>query len=274
MARYATKAALRELEAQLTEHDEAVLRRVSDLRFVTGDQLRRLHFADIDVRASARAARRALLRLTRLDCLQRLPRQIGGARRGSAGFVYHLGLAGQRLAIERSWLPKHRTRGPQIPGTLFLAHSLQIAELHTLLVEADRARRIELLQLEAEPASQRWYGGAVGPQRTLKPDSYARLGVGEFEDSYFVEVDMATEGSSALERKLRQYVEYEATGLEQAEHGVFPKALWLTPDGKRATAIAACIERLPHSAQELFVVTPFDEWDVTHGRKIVHTASH
>ena len=258
-ARYATKAAVRGLERKLTDRDKAIIRRVSGLRFVTGDQLRRLHFADADELASARAARRALLRLTRLGCLDRLPRQVGGVRRGSAGFVYHLDLAGQRLAMERDWLTKRRRRPSHLPGTLFMAHGLKVAELHTLLVEADRSRRIELLELNAEPACWRRYGGAGSLRATLKPDSFVRLGAGDFEDSYFIEVDQGTEGSGALEAQLYRYVDYEASGIEQAERGVFPKILWLVPTAKREAAIERCIERLRSEKRELFAVAQFSE---------------
>jgi len=257
-ARYATAAVVQALEARLSERDNAVLRSVSDLRFVSGAQLARMHFAGGDDSAlSARNARRALLRLVRLDVLARLPRAVGGVRSGSAGFVYHLGLAGQRLAAERGWQTKHRGRRPHVPGRLFLAHSLQVAELHTLLIEADRSGRLELLELAAEPACWRSCGGAGGQQRILKPDSYVRLGAGEYEDSWFIEVDMGSEGSQALERKLGDYLAYEASGTEQAERGVFPKALWLAPDAERAAVIGECIERLPRSAGRLFAVAPF-----------------
>ncbi|MGB7588303.1 MAG: replication-relaxation family protein, partial [Solirubrobacterales bacterium] len=172
----------------------------------------------------------------------------------SKSFVYLLAPAGQRLAMERGWLPRLRTRRPLVPGTLFVAHALQVAELHNLLIEADRSGRIELLELVSEPACWRSWGNS-----TLKPDSYVRLGIGEFEDSYFIEVDMGTEGSWALERKLRQYVEYQATGQEQAERGVFPKVLWTAPDGQRVAAIEDCVQRLPCSAWELFMVACFRE---------------
>jgi hypothetical protein len=257
--RYLTAAGLRDLAAQMSERDITILRRVSDLRFVSGGQLARLHFAgDSDPAANARAARRALLRLTRLDCLERLPRRVGGVRAGSAGFVYRLGLAGQRLAEDRGWQPKRRGRRSQIPGTLFLSHALQVAELHTLLTESDRSGRLELLELSAEPACWRSYGGAHTQRaETLKPDSYVRLGAGEYEDSYFIEVDRGTEGSRALEGQLKRYLAYQASGIEQAERGVFPRTLWLAPDAGRADAIRGCIARLPSPAQELFAVTPF-----------------
>ncbi len=249
---YMTAARLKELDARLSGRDHAILRRVSELRFVSGAQLVRLHFADVP----ARTARAALLRLKQLDVLERLPRTVGGVRAGSAGYVYRLGAAGQRLAAMHGWQPSQRKRRMHVPGTMFVAHTLQVAELHTLLVEADRQARIELIELVGETASRRSYGGPLGP-RVLKPDSYARLGAGEYECVYFIEVDMGTEGSRALSAKLRQYVEYEASGREQAERGVFPLTVWLTPDVKRAEVIEDCIERLPRPSRELFAVAPF-----------------
>jgi hypothetical protein len=237
---YWTARRLGELDAQLSERDRAVLDRVAELRFVSGAQLIRLHFAG----TSERTARQALLRLVRLEVLERLPRAIGGMRAGSGAFVYRLGPAGQRLVGE--------TWRPHVPGTLFVAHSLRVAELHTLLAEADRAGQVELLQASAEPACWRRY-----PSGRLKPDSYVRLGAGEYEDSYFVEIDMGTEGSRALLTKLRQYAEYQRNGIEQAEHGVFPKVLWTTLNETRADVIRGCVERLPSEARELFVAVPF-----------------
>ena len=270
-ARYLTAAAVKELRGQLTEQDYDVIKRVSDLRYVSGSQLTRLHFADgSDAVASARASRRALLRLVRLNVLQRLARQVGGARAGSAGFIYRLAPAGQRLCVERGWQPEGRRRRSHVPGTLFIDHALKVAELHTLLTEADRSRTVELLGLDGEPACWRNYAGTHGQQRTLKPDSYVRLGAGDYEDSYFIEVDMRTEGSRALERQLKLYLDYEASGAEQAARGVFPKTLWLVPDAERAQAITACIERLPRSTHALFAVAPFaDLLDVVTGTPLL-----
>ncbi|HEY2053774.1 MAG TPA: replication-relaxation family protein, partial [Solirubrobacterales bacterium] len=113
----------------------------------------------------------------------------------------------------------------------------------------------DLLELSAEPACWRSYGGigAQGPA-TVKPDSYVRLGVGDYEDSFFVEVDQGTEGSQTLDRKLKEYVAYEASGTEQDRHGVFPRVLWLAPDADRAEVIERCIGQLPAASRELFAV--------------------
>jgi hypothetical protein len=250
-----TMARLRELGEQLNERDRAVLQTVSGLRFVSGAQLVRLSFPAEGT--SARTARAALSRLTRLGVLARLPRPVGGVRAGSSGYVYRLGPAGQRLSVEAGWQPAGRPQS-YVPGTLFVAHALAVAELHARLVETDRAGRIELIELAGEAASRRRYNGPLGP-RVLKPDSFVRLGQGKYEDSYFIEVDMGTEGSRALLAKLNQYAEYEATGHEQAEHGVFPLTLWLVPDAERAAVIADCVGRLPRPARSLFRVAEFTE---------------
>ncbi|HEY5051935.1 MAG TPA: replication-relaxation family protein [Solirubrobacterales bacterium] len=254
-ARYVTAATVQALEARLSGRDKAVLKSLSDLRFMSGSQLTRMHFDGTD----QRTARRALLRLVRLDVLARLPRVVGGVRAGSGGFVYHLGLAGYRLAMERGWQPLRRRRRSLAPGTLFLAHSLQVAELHTVLTEAERSGRLELLELAAEPACWQGYTGNRGQAATLKPDSFGRFGIGDFEDSYWLEVDMGTEGSGAIDRQLRRYLDFQASGRIQAERGVFPRTLWLVPGAARAWVIEGCIERLPRPSRELFAAAAFPE---------------
>jgi hypothetical protein len=255
-----TATAYRELAAQLTSRDLDVIKYIADLRFVTGSQLARLCFnLGDDPTVSARAARRALLRLVRLGALDRLPRQVGGVRAGSAGYVYALGLGGQRLAVEHGWQPERRTRRSLIPGTLFVRHALQVAELHTRLVEADRSGSFELLELTGEPACWRSFGGIAGQRQRLKPDSYLRLGLGKFEDSYFIEVDRGTEGSRALDRQLRLYVAYHGSGAEQAKRGVFPRVLWLAPDKRRVSVIEDGVWRLGTEAQALFRAASFGD---------------
>lgn len=258
--RYLTTQRYAELLGMLSERDYAVLQQVAALRFVSGSQLTRLCFTDgTDAASNARAARRSLLRLVKLGALDRPERPVGGIRAGSAGFVYHLGLAGQRLAVARGWQPERRARRSLIPGSLFVAHSLAVAELHTQLLEGDRAGRLELLELAAEPSCWRNFDGRGGQRSTLKPDSYVRLGIGPYEDSYFIEVDRGTEGSRALMRQLQLYVAYHASGKEQAEREVFPRVLWLTLSDRRTAAIVDSMVRLPAEAWELFQVARFDQ---------------
>jgi hypothetical protein len=259
-ARYLTTAALRALEAKLTERDLTALKYVSSLRFVTGFQLTRLCFADTgDLAIDGRAARRALLRLTRLRVLERLPRSVGGVRSGSSGFVYRLGLGGQRLAANRGWQPEWRRRRSLTPGSLFLLHTLQVAELHTRLIESERSRRFELLELSAEPSCWRTYDGLGTQREVLKPDSFVRLGLGPYEDSYFIEVDRGTEGSQTIARQLEVYVGYHLSEQEQRRYGVSPRVLWLSETDERASVIAECVQRLPSDERELFQVARFED---------------
>jgi hypothetical protein len=260
MSGYVTARSADTLAERLSKQDWFVLKQVSSLRFVTGSQLTRLCFSGSDdPKANARAARRALLCLVRLGVLERLPRAIGGVRAGSAGFVYRLGLGGHRLAASRGWQPKRQRRRSQVPGLLFLNHTLQISELHTRLIECERSGRIELLALDAEPLCHRIYDGLGGQRIVLKPDTYTRLGLGPYEDSYFIEVDRGTEGSRALHGQLERYVAYYQSGQEQRGRGVFPKVLWTTNTPERERVIAACVARLQAEARSLFVVARFDD---------------
>jgi hypothetical protein len=259
-ARYLTTAALRALEVKLTERDLTVLKDVSSLRFMSGAQLTRLCFADTgDLASDGRAARRALLRLTRLGVLERLPRSIGGVRSGSSGFVYRLGQGGQRLAASRGWQPEWRRRRSHVPGSLFLLHTLQVAELHTRLIESERSRRFELLELSAEPSCWRIYDGLGTQREVLKPDSFVRLGIGPYEDSYFIEVDRGTEGGQTIVRQLSIYVAYHLSGIEQQARGVFPRVLWLCETDERTGVLAECVQRLPSDERELFQTAQFED---------------
>ena len=102
-------------------------------------------------------------------------------------------------------------------------------------------------------------GGLAGQRQRLKPDSYVRLGVGDFEHSYFIEVDRGTEGSRALERQLQLYVAYYRSGAEQAKRSVFPRVVWLAPDERRVDVIAASVAGLAEAERELFRVAVLDQ---------------
>lgn len=258
---YVSASALRDLLTQLTPRSLAVIRCVAELRFVSGSQLSRM-FGDEQLSGAsrARASRRALNRLAALDCLVALPRRIGGGRSGSSDSVYRLGLAGQRIAIHYGWLSARRTRRSAVPGSLFIDHAVAVAEVHTQLVEADRGERLELLERIAEPACWRSYAGIGNfASSQLKPDSFVRFAAQDYEYSVFIEVDMGTEGSRTIQRKLGSYVGYHRLGIEQERYGVFPKVQWLTTTASRVDFLEAEIEQLPGSGRELFGVGLVDE---------------
>jgi len=136
-----------------------------------------------------------------------------------------------------------------------VAHAVAVAEVHVLLVEADRGGRLELVERIAEPGCWRSYAGIGNfASSQLKPDSFVRFAIEDYEYSVFIEVDMGTEGSRTIGRKLGSYLSYHRLGIEQERFGVFPKVQWLTTTASRIDFLEAEIEQLPGSGRELFGV--------------------
>jgi hypothetical protein len=174
-----------------------------------------------------------------------------------------------RERIELLWTvrPAMRPRvdltgeAPRQGRALALRHKLALPGVSArgeLRADAATAARATALLRRTEPLCWRHYDGYGGQRITLKPDSYARLGIGPYEDSYFIEVDRGTEGSRALSWQLKRYVAYHRAGHEQAERGVFPKVLWLADTAERVGVIEDCIAALPSEQRTLFAVSDFE----------------
>ena len=255
-ARYASRAAAVRLSEALSERDQAVLRDLGRVRVLTGTQLTRLHFGNLSTVSRERTRRRVLARLTEHDLVTTLERRIGGVRAGSAGLVYTLGVAGQRvvplLADEQ---PVKRPRHPWTPSQLFLAHTLAVSELYVRLVEAARADALALAAYQTVPAS--WVPDGLGDW--LKPDAYAVVRAGAVEDSWWIEVDRATESLPTMKRKLRAYLDFVQRG-QLGPDDVVPRVLITVPDDKpkRQSDIRDLLAHLPEPADKLFHLTAFD----------------
>jgi hypothetical protein len=245
-APYVTARRVQRLGRQLSDRDWAVLSTLSRVRVATARQLERLHFASV----SRRQSRSTLASLTSRRLLARLPRQVGGVRAGSAGYVYVLDVAGQRLTRAGMSRPQR----PWAVSDLFLAHSLAVTEVFVQLVEAARVpgNGVALVEFRTEPACWRPYVGAGGARAVLKPDAETVLALGRYEDRWFLELDRATESRPALDRKLRRYVEYWRSGREQSATGVFPRVLWVVPDEARHAVLIDACGRTPVEAWPLF----------------------
>jgi hypothetical protein len=189
-----------------------------------------------------------------------LERRIGGVRRGSSGLIWQLGPTGERLL--RTLRGGNRRRFVE-PSTTFAAHTVATAELAIQLHEAVAAGDLELLSLETEPTCWRTFVGSHGGQEWLKPDLYAVTAHGEFEDHWFIEVDLATEHPPVVARKARIYQRYAATGAHQADHGLFPAVVWVVPDSARQTALEAALRADPQLQPELFRVVSLDAFRTT-----------
>jgi Replication-relaxation len=240
--------------------DRQIVEAVARLSLVSGRQLAYLFFYDFfESSTRARVARRVLARLVEQRALDRLERRRGGAGGGSSAWVYGLGPAGRRMVAYWAGEGLPRSRGAYEPGAMWTAHTLAVSKLYVRLRQAERAGLVELLDFDAEPACWRSYtrlGGAAG---VLKPDAYVRLGVGEFEDSFFIEIDMGSERRGQLTRQHHAYREFFRSGVEQAKTGVFPGVLWIVPDYKRAAQLADIHRRLPEQTRRLFMLATDDQ---------------
>jgi hypothetical protein len=247
------RIALTRLRTLLSERDMAIIASVDQFRYLSGGQINRLHFhSHASAGTAARTARSVLNRLVGGRLVRRTERRIGGIRGGSSSYVYGIGPVGHRLLHDDG----SRGRWDE-PSTTFLDHTLAIADLAIGLTEATRtehASKDAPLQIQTEPGCWRPFTKGLGGREVLKPDLFLSLVSGEYEDRWFIEMDMATESTTAVQRKCQTYLDYHRSGIEQHQHEVFPRVLWIVPTDKRARQIQDVVDRLRAPAG-LFSVT-------------------
>ncbi len=238
-------AHVEQMREAMSGREWAALRAVAKLRLVTGKQLERLCFAE-DLGEASRAVvrRRVLGRLVRARVLTTLVRRIGGVHAGSAGLVYHLDTAGLRLLAAES-----TARRMDPPGERYMRHVLAVSELYVALVERAREGEFRLVRFAAEPASW-WPDGRNG---LLKPDASIRVANEDHHDSWWAEVDLATESLPTLGRKLTAYLDFYNRG-QLGPGKIMPWVLVTAPNAKRYSDIVRLIRQLPRQADELFTV--------------------
>lgn len=243
----------------LTPVERSVLAQVQRTRLCSGGHLERLFWSEGRPASRARQARRVLSQLADWRILDRLPRQVGGRRAGSRGFVYCLGPCGVRLVAREQGV---RPRRLDAPGDRYVAHILAATEQVVRLHEADREGGLELIEVQSEPACWRSFSGPFSARRVLKPDLFVRIAAGtdgRYEDRWAVEIDMATEAGGTLHAKCWHYVEHYRSGSEQHAYGTYPRVVWATTTQRRAEQLSEMIGRLPEEASRLFTVCRQDE---------------
>lgn len=243
---YITRARVAEITERLRPLHWALLTDVARLNVVSGRQLRQLHYPD--TASGQRAARRDLAQLVQWRVLARLDRRIGGVRSGSDGFVYRLDVVGQRLLEPE----RQRYRTPWTPSATHLAHALAVSDLYVQLHR--ESAHWKMLAFDTEPRCWRSFSGPGGAPVVLKPDAFVVGAAGDFEDSWFIEVDRATESLPRITDKAKRYISYWQTGREQRERGVFPKVLWVVPDEHRAVQVVDVLGRFDPEHWQLFGV--------------------
>lgn len=250
---------LEEISARLGERDFQIITSVQRYRYMMTSQLQRLHFTDAATPAAAlRAASRALKKLRELGLIDTLSRRIGGVRAGSGGLVWHITHAGERLIYLRTQTLTPTKRFFE-PSPYFLAHTLAVAEVAVQLTEFCRdAKKLKLSVMQPEPECWRTYS-EYGAVQSLKPDIFAITVSGQYEDRWFLEVDLDTESPSKIVAKCEKYHKYYRTGLEQQEAEVFPLTVWIVPTSDRKERLISHIRETFQHQPKLFAVITKDE---------------
>jgi hypothetical protein len=238
-----TRSDVDTLRDRMADRDFAVLRDVDKFRLLTTKQIQQLHFDPHHptALASARACNRALSRLRDFGVLKSLQRRIGGARAGSAGFVWYVGPAGERLMqLIEPTAPGGR-RNYREPSRHFVEHTLAIADVALRIIQTERHGELELLELQTEPSSWQPFLSRFGTTQILKPDLRIMTAQSDFENHWFIEVDLASEHMPVILRQCVAYEAFRATGRYQAAYGLFPAVVWVCPTVARAEAIRAAV---------------------------------
>ena len=232
------------LLAHLSQRDLSILDDLEHLRLLSTRQLQRLHFpvsddAHATTGAAARAASRVLTRLARDGLISHLENRIGGVRQGSSGYVWQLDAAGERLQRHRGGGGSRRRY--REPNRAFMEHRTAVNDLAVTLREWDRNGHIELLLLEAEPRCWQTFTGPHGIAQTLKPDLHAVIARGDYENHFYVEIDLASEHLPQIVAKAGTYLQHAATGAVQHQLGIYPAVLWITTTRARALAMRTAL---------------------------------
>ncbi len=263
--KYLSKKRLAELDRLLSEKDKAILRSLQNCRYLCTAQIQRLHYegSKNPTAGGLRAANWGTAKLRGYGLIDALERRVGGVRAGSKSYVWTLTESGVNLLNlnNEDYTPRKRSFEPSLN---FMKHTLAVSETFVQLTEICRRDHLECVRADMEPSCWRPHTDADGKPATMKPDMFAITGNGEFEDSWFIEVDMNTESPSVILEKCRRYVHYYRTGLEQKQYGVFPLVVWLVYSENRKAKlqqyIANCRE-IPENSQSIFTVILPDEFE-------------
>ena len=252
-----TRRQLAEVAQQLAERDWQLMELLAAHRLATTRQLARLdNQAHASAAARLRQTNRHLNRLYGFGLVERLPRRIGGVRRGSAGMVWYLRPAGWRLSN-----PAARPRRINQPSPLFVLHTLAITETRVLIHEAMRAIGGWLSWVRTEPACWRSWTLVSGARRWLKPDLEAVTTTREGdEDHWLLEIDLGSEHPARLLATCHDYQDHLDSGIEQAATGgYYPQVVWTMDDAERARHLRQAIVDDPGLNTALFRVVTVEE---------------
>ena len=245
-----------------TDNDTQIIYFLSQARFATTNQLARLFFASsVRAETAIRRANFALQSLKKAGLVSHLKRRIGGARRGSASYVWQITFQGLKLLKSQDDSITLRYKNQYEPTQHHVEHTLAITEIFVETLETVRdSENLSLENFSFEPNSWRSYQKLSGIGMTLKPDAYLEMVNHDYEDHYFLEIDRSTESLACIVNTCKKYIEYYRSGIEQRQKEVFPYVLWVVPDDKRKLAISKAIQKELYNFWELFTVITLEEY--------------
>ena len=262
-AKKISRAELTKIESHLTARDHAVLVTIRKYRFLTSTQVGKLFFTDCTTKTSRTRNQNLLLqRLSGHGLIKPLQRRIGGVKGGSSLQVWHLTEAGQRLLTLNDPDSIKRKRILE-PKPLFLEHTLAIAECAVQMTSLCRySADLNLIAIDAEPTCWRRYSDD-GKAVYLKPDLFTITTYQNYEDRWFIEMDLGSESAGQVVDKCNAYLHYYYTGIEQKESGMFPLVVWIVKDKARKERLKDYIKDSIKAQPKMFLVITPDELEDT-----------
>lgn len=254
-----TRPQLEKIEERLSARDHAILQAIRKYRFLTSGQVGRLYVTNFSNKASQTRQQNLILkRLADYGLIRPLDRRIGGIGGGSSVQVWHLTGAGHRLLTLNDPGKSKRKRFIE-PSPTFLRHTLAVAECAVQLTCICRnSMDLELIQVDTEPTCWRPYN-SDGRIIQLKPDLFVITNYVDYEDRYFMEIDLGTESVSQVVAKCDTYLDYYHTDIEQRESRMFPLVVWIVKDKDRKAKLKEAIKKAIVCQPKLFLVITPDE---------------
>ncbi|MCW1077354.1 replication-relaxation family protein [Streptococcus anginosus] len=226
----------------MTNQQWEVLHFLADARMATSSQIAHLIFANFSTqRARIRRANLITKQLKEAGLIYHQPRKIGGWTKGSASYIWSLTYKGFKKLKEQDESISLRFRNKVDFSRNHIEHTLAITEIFVELKELERLGKIQIEEFCFEPKSWRYYSDIGGSSLILKPDAFAKITVGEYEDFFFFELDRSSESPTRIVNTCKKYIHYYNTGIEQRINEVFPFVLWIVPDERRKQNITNVI---------------------------------
>lgn len=257
-----TRGGINMTNINLTKQEEQILYFLYQTKYATTSQLARLYFSDSTKKSTQlRRANLCTKKLNERKFLTHLERRIGGVRAGSGSYVWQITTKGLKVLKRHYPALTTKRQNSYEPTRHHLEHTLAISEVFIQLSELRIDKRIqEIDNFQFEPSCWRGWLDSHAGRVVLKPDIYLELSLEDYLDSYFIEVDRSSESLTRIVNKSKQYIRYYNLNIEQANNGVFPLVLWLTPDNKRKSAIEQRLQEELVDYWELFQVITLDDF--------------